>query len=49
MPRILIVEDDESVGDSLKRALQKAGRVLKAAGTAAVRAGIKAGKEAAKG
>jgi len=33
----------------LKRALQKAGRVLKAAGTAAIRAGIKAGKEAAKG
>ena len=32
----------------LKKALQKAGRVLKAAGTAAVRAGIAAGKDAAK-
>ena len=32
----------------LKRALQKMGRVLKAAGTAAVRAGIAAGKHAAK-
>jgi phage-related tail protein len=32
----------------LKRALQKAGRVLKAASAAAVRAGIAAGKKAAK-
>ena len=43
MPRILIVEDDEKVGDSLKKALEKVGHAVETARNA--KAGLTSGME----